>query len=55
VAGYAVGRFFIEFVRNNQVVALGLTGQQFFSAGLLLVVAGYFALTQLRKQSTQFV
>jgi len=35
VAGYAVGRFFIEFLRNNQVIALGLTGQQFFSLGLL--------------------
>jgi len=35
--GYAVFRFFVEFLRNNRVLALGLTGQQFFS---LLLVAG---------------
>jgi len=42
LAGYAVFRFFVEFVRNNQVLAYGLTGQQFFCIGLLLLLAGYY-------------
>jgi prolipoprotein diacylglyceryltransferase len=42
LAGYAVFRFFVEFVRNNQVLALGLTGQQFFCIGLLIVVGFYY-------------
>jgi phosphatidylglycerol---prolipoprotein diacylglyceryl transferase len=50
VAGYAVVRFFIEFVRNNQVLALGLTGQQFFCIGLLAVVAAYYVLAQRRAR-----
>lgn len=29
IAGYAAFRFFAEFVRNNEVVALGLTAQQY--------------------------
>ena len=48
VAGYAVVRFFIEFVRNNQVIALGLTGQQFFCIALLALVATYVVLAQRR-------
>jgi prolipoprotein diacylglyceryltransferase len=43
IGGYAVFRFFVEFVRNNDVVALGLTAQQIVC---LLAVAGlalYFA------------
>ena len=43
LAGYAVFRFFVEFVRNNQVLAFGLTGQQFFCIGLLLVLALYYS------------
>jgi phosphatidylglycerol:prolipoprotein diacylglycerol transferase len=43
LAGYAVFRFFVEFVRNNQVLAFGLTGQQFFCIGLLLLLAVYYA------------
>jgi len=43
LAGYAFFRFFVEFVRNNRVLALGLTGQQFFCLALLLVIAIYYA------------
>jgi phosphatidylglycerol---prolipoprotein diacylglyceryl transferase len=43
VAGYAFFRFFVEFVRNNQVIAFGLTGQQFFCLALLAGLAIYFA------------
>ncbi len=42
LAGYAVFRFFVEFVRNNIVLALGLTGQQFFCLLLLLALGIYF-------------
>jgi prolipoprotein diacylglyceryltransferase len=43
LAGYATFRFFVEFVRNNQVLALGLTGQQYVCLFLLAAVAWYFA------------
>lgn len=55
VGGYALARFFIEFVRNNDVIALGLTGQQFFSAALLLVVIAYYVITQRRTQARPLV
>jgi prolipoprotein diacylglyceryltransferase len=55
VAGYAVVRFFIEFVRNNQIFAFGLTGQQFFCIGLFAFVSGYYVLKQQRKPAAQFV
>jgi prolipoprotein diacylglyceryltransferase len=42
VAGYAVVRFFIEFVRNNHVLAFGLTGQQYACILLLVAVAIYY-------------
>ncbi len=42
IAGYAFFRFFVEFVRNNQVIALGLTGQQFACILLLAVLAIYY-------------
>lgn len=42
VGGYALVRFFIEFVRNNRVMAFGLTGQQLFCLGLLGLLAGYY-------------
>ena len=32
----------MEFVRNNQVPAFGLTGQQFFRIGLLLLLGVYY-------------
>jgi prolipoprotein diacylglyceryltransferase len=48
LAGYAVVRFFIEFVRNNRVIALGLTGQQLFCLVLLAGLAVWFARRQRR-------
>src|SRR5438270_3024559 len=48
VAGYAVVRFFIEFVRNNRVIALGLTGQQMFCVALLVLTGGYVMLARRR-------
>jgi hypothetical protein len=33
----------VEFVRNNRVIALGLTGQQFFCIGLLILLGFYLA------------
>ena len=50
VAGYAVARFFIEFVRNNPVIALGLTGQQLFCVALLALAGAYFVLAQRRAR-----
>lgn len=47
IAGYAVFRFFVEFVRNNDVVALGLTAQQIVC---LLAIAGLFAYFVLSKR-----
>lgn len=43
LAGYAVFRFFVEFVRNNRVLAFGLTGQQYFCIVLLAALAAYYA------------
>jgi len=43
IAGYAVFRFFVEFVRNNRVFALGLTGQQYACILMLVVLAIYYA------------
>ena len=43
IAGYAFFRFFVEFVRNNRVLALGLTGQQYACILLLVAVAIYYA------------
>ncbi|MEW6030758.1 MAG: prolipoprotein diacylglyceryl transferase family protein [Chloroflexota bacterium] len=42
VAGYAVFRFLVEFVRNNRVLALGLTGQQFACILILIALAIYY-------------
>lgn len=42
LGGYAFFRFFVEFVRNNRVIALGLTGQQFACIALLLALALYY-------------
>ena len=50
VAGYAVVRFFIEFVRNNPVLVLGLTGQQIFCIGLLALVGAYYLIAQRRAR-----
>ncbi len=43
LAGYAVFRFLVEFVRNNQALLWGLTGQQFFCLGLLAAIGLYYA------------
>jgi len=50
LAGYAVFRFFVEFVRNNRVMALGLTGQQFFCLALLIGLAIYYG-RQMRQRT----
>lgn len=42
LAGYAVFRFGVEFVRNNPVVAAGLTGPQLFCLVLLGLLALYY-------------
>jgi prolipoprotein diacylglyceryltransferase len=42
LAGYAVFRFFVEFVRNNRVLLWGLTGQQWFCLALLLAIGLYY-------------
>jgi phosphatidylglycerol---prolipoprotein diacylglyceryl transferase len=48
IAGYAVVRFFIEFVRNNRVLLVGLTGQQLFCVALLIGIGAWFVLRQRR-------
>jgi phosphatidylglycerol---prolipoprotein diacylglyceryl transferase len=52
VAGYAVVRFFIEFVRNNRVMLVGLTGQQIFCVALLIGIGAWFVLRQRRLATT---
>jgi phosphatidylglycerol---prolipoprotein diacylglyceryl transferase len=42
IGGYAVFRFLVEFVRNNEVVALGLTAQQYTCIALLLALGVYY-------------
>lgn len=42
LAGYAVVRFFIEFVRNNRILLLGLTGQQLACLLIAGAVGVYF-------------
>jgi prolipoprotein diacylglyceryltransferase len=42
LGGYAVFRFFVEFVRNNRVLVLGLTGQQFACIAILVLLAIYY-------------
>ncbi len=41
LGGYAVFRFFVEFVRNNRILAFGLTGQQYFCIALLGLLGLY--------------
>jgi phosphatidylglycerol:prolipoprotein diacylglycerol transferase len=50
LAGYAVFRFFVEFVRNNRVLLWGLTGQQWFCLALLLVIGLYYAYQYTRSR-----
>ena len=49
IGGYAFFRFFVEFLRNNRVWALGLTGQQMVSVVLFVGVMVYFVVNS-RKQ-----
>ena len=51
IAGYAVFRFFVEFVRNNDVLWLGLTAQQYVCLLAIAGLAGYFAITTRRATS----
>lgn len=43
IGGYAFFRFFVEFVRNNEIIAFGLTGQQYACLALLAGLAVYYA------------
>jgi phosphatidylglycerol:prolipoprotein diacylglycerol transferase len=51
IGGYAVFRFFVEFVRNNDVVALGLTAQQFVCLVAIAGLGAYFLVTTRRAAS----
>lgn len=42
IGGYAVFRFAVEFVRNNETIALGLTAQQYACLFVLVGLAYYF-------------
>lgn len=42
LVGYATFRFGVEFVRNNRVLAWGLTAHQFVCIGLLVALAVYY-------------
>ena len=46
---YAVFRFFVEFVRGNEVVWHGLTRSQLFLIPTTLLLAGYFVRQALRR------
>jgi len=50
LAGYALVRFFIEFVRTNRIMALGLTGQQ-VACLLLLIALGVYYFRQWKNQN----
>lgn len=50
VGGYAVFRFFIEFLRNNRVLLWGLTGQQWFCLLILLAIAVYYTFQFARSR-----
>ncbi len=52
IGGYAFFRFFVEFLRNNQVLALGLTGQQFASVILFVAVVVYFVMSWQKRSVT---
>ena len=55
LAGYAVFRFFVEFVRNNRVLAFGLTGQQLLCLLLLIGLAVYYGWRWQTLRQTQTV
>ena len=49
LAGYAFFRFWVEFLRNNRILALGLTAHQFVCIALLVALGAYF--WRLRRQA----
>jgi prolipoprotein diacylglyceryl transferase len=51
IGGYAVFRFFVEFVRNNDVLALGLTAQQIVCLLAIIGLVIYFAVSSRRATS----
>jgi prolipoprotein diacylglyceryltransferase len=53
LAGYAIFRFGVEFVRNNMALAFGLTGQQWFCLVLLAGLALYYL--RQRQQSNRLI
>ena len=50
IAGYAIFRFFVEFVRNNRILLWGLTGQQWFCLALLLAIGLYYVYQYSRSR-----
>jgi len=52
LAGYAVFRFCVEFVRNNREIAFGLTGPQLFCLALLGLLALYYGRRWQTAQQT---
>jgi phosphatidylglycerol---prolipoprotein diacylglyceryl transferase len=52
IGGYAVFRFFVEFVRNNEVIALGLTAQQIVCLVAIAGLFAYFVLSTRRPAPT---
>ena len=46
IGGYAIFRFFVEFVRNNDVVWLGLTAQQYVCILAIAGLAAYYAIAR---------
>lgn len=51
LAGYALFRFLVEFVRTTPVLAFGLTGPQLLCGGLILLMALYYV-RQLRGMAS---
>jgi prolipoprotein diacylglyceryltransferase len=55
LGGYAFFRFFVEFVRNNRVLAFGLTGQQMICLVLLTGLAIYYGRQWQTTQRNQAI
>ena len=51
IGGYAVFRFFVEFVRNNDIVWLGLTAQQIVCLVAIAGLIAYFVRSSRRTPS----
>jgi len=50
VGGYAIFRFFIEFLRNNRILLWGLTGQQWLCLVIILAIVVYYAVHFARSR-----